>query len=96
MGTCRRYTERGKGNVPCQTEKTRNNTSRLSRDYQEGLLEAVLKQVVETLVKKVVKKAAAGPEMTVEAFLLQIRLLTLLFALILMLIVRCGMAVRFH
>lgn len=68
-----------KGNAPCQIEKTRNSDSRLSRDYQEGLLEAVLKQAVETLVKKIVKKVAADPEMTVEAFLLQIRLLALLF-----------------
>lgn len=68
-----------KGNAPCQKQRTRKTTSRLRRDYQEGLKEAVLKQTVETLVKKIIKKVVAEPEMTVETFLLQIRLLAILF-----------------
>lgn len=68
-----------KGNAPYQQQSTRKSTSRLSRDYQEGLQEAVLKQTVETLVKKIIKKASAEPEITVETLLLQIRLLAILF-----------------
>lgn len=67
------------GNAPCQTPKTRNKTSRLTRDQNNGIDELILKKVTEELIKKIIHTAFSEPRTSIESLLLQVRLLTLLF-----------------
>lgn len=73
--------ERGEelGNAPCQKPRTRNTTSRLSRDISKGLDERILKKTTQVLVEKIIKHFTSDSVMSIENLLLQIRLLSLLF-----------------